>query len=1155
MLDNFNKLDLAKIEEKVLEFWKKDKTFEKSLKNRLNQKTFVFYEGPPYANGQPGVHHILARVFKDIILRYKSMAGYYVPRKAGWDTHGLPVEIETEKQLGIKSKKEIEEKGIDFFNQKAKESVFVYKNEWEKLTERIGYWLDFKNAYITCDNIYIERLWQVLKKIAQKGYFKKDYKVLPWCPRCQTPLASHELGQPDIYQSVPDPSLYVKFPLKDEEKTYFLVWTTTPWTLPANVLIAINPKLKYKKFKIDDEFIWSCNTPPNVSLENFEEELLGEQLIGKKYIPLYAENNEVNSQKYSIVGADFVSEEEGTTGFVHIAPAFGEDDFNLAKKIGLSDFPTTISDNGKILNPYGLRTTYPGAGLFIKEGDPVIIEDLKKRGLIYYITSTLHEYPHCWRCKTPLIYFARYSWFIEVSRLRQKLVKANKKINWIPSYIKEGRFGEWLKEAKDWAISRERYWGIPLPIWECRLCQERIFIGSLKELHDFSDSSKNRYFVLRHGQTESDKKGVISCWPEQFDNGLTAEGQLQIQKIFSYLKNKKIDLIFSSPLKSARETAEIILEKLEISVNYDNRLTEYNVGVFNNRPLQEFYDFIGEEINKFNKLPENGETLSGARIRMMSFIQELEQKYKNKNILIISHGDPLWVLEGAALGLSDEKIIESRERFIQCGEIKEIKLLNLPYDNNKKLDLHRPYVDRLTLRCPKCKGAMARTPEVADVWFDSGAMPFGADFYPKDFPADYICEGLDQTRGWFYTLLAVSVLLGKENPFKNVICLGLLLDKDGRKMSKSRGNVVEPWYLIDKYGVDALRWYFYTINDPADTKRFNELELSKILREFLLIIYNVFSFYRLYAKEDLFVTEEQSATKGQINTKPNNSKNVLDRWILSQLNQVVDDVTISLESYNVGGAAKKIEEFVDNLSRWYLRRSRSRFQRPENEKDFVNASLTLKEVLIVLSRLLAPFTPFFSEALYQSFYKDQSVHISDWPKSDKKLIDKELVLLMTEIRKIAGITLALRNDKGIKVRQPLAALKIKNQELKIKNNKELLKILAEEVNVKEIIFDDRINELVELDINITPELYQEGIIREFIRSIQELRKKIGLKPAEKVVIFAKGPSKIEEIISLNTEKLTNILSASSIEFKKGDSFDDENEIKIEDEILWVALKK
>ncbi len=430
MLDNFNRLDLAKIEEKVLEFWKKDKTFEKSLKNRLGRKTFVFYEGPPYANGRPGVHHILARIFKDIILRYKSMAGYYVPRKAGWDTHGLPIELETEKRLGIKSKKEIEEIGIDFFNQKAKESVFDYKDEWEKMTERIGYWLDLKDAYITCDNAYIERLWQVLKKIAQKGYFKKDYKVLPWCPRCQTSLSSHELGQPDVYQSVSDPSLYVKFPLKDEGKTYLLVWTTTPWTLPANVLVAVNPKLKYKKFKINDEFIWSYNTPPNANPESFEEELSGEQLIGKKYIPLYAENNDADSQKYSVVGADFISEEEGTTGFVHIAPAFGEDDLNLARKIGLSDFPTTISDSGKILNPH------PGAGLFIKEGDSAIIEDLKRRGLIYYITSALHEYPHCWRCKTPLIYFARYSWFIEVSRLRQKLVKANKKINWIPSYIK-----------------------------------------------------------------------------------------------------------------------------------------------------------------------------------------------------------------------------------------------------------------------------------------------------------------------------------------------------------------------------------------------------------------------------------------------------------------------------------------------------------------------------------------------------------------------------------------------------------------------------------------------------------------------------------------------------------------------------------------------
>jgi isoleucyl-tRNA synthetase len=1133
MLRNLEKLDLPKIEKKVLDFWKTNRIFEKSLEKRRGRKAFNFYEGPPYANGLPGVHHVLARVFKDIILRYKSMAGYYVPRRAGWDTHGLPIELAAEKELGITSKKQVEEFGIDKFNQKAKETAFRFKREFEKMTERIGYWLDLKNAYITCSNEYIEKLWGVMKKISRRGFFKKDYKILPWCPRCETPLASHELGQPEVYRLTSDPSLYLKVPLRDEEKTYFLVWTTTPWTLPANVFVAVNPELEYKKFRVGQEFIWSHITPPGLG-ENaeFEEKVLGSKLVGKKYLAPYAREGKGDEKKYLAVEADFVSAEEGT-GLVHIAPAFGEDDLKLVKKIGLKDFPTTVNDSGEVIG------SYPGEGLSVKEADKQIIADLEKRGLVFELGKIEHEYPHCWRCGTPLIYFARNSWFIEVSRVRAKMVKANKKINWVPDYIKDGRFGGWIKEAKDWAISRERYWGTPLPIWECFSCGQRIFVGSKKEFAGLAVASGNKYFVLRHGEAESNTLGLISCFPEKIDIQLTPKGKKQIMRIIPSLKRKKIDLIFSSPIRRVKDTAEITGQGLGLAAHYDNRLIEYNVGVFNGRPIEDFYKFILSEANKFIKIPEQGESLNSVRQRMMDFVREAEEKYKNKNILLVGHGDPLWLLEGAAEGMSDEEIIKARGKYIKPGELREIRFLNLPYDESGKLDWHRPYIDKVKLECPKCRSLMSRTPEVADVWFDSGAMPFAAGFYPKHFPADYIAEALDQTRGWFYTLLAVSSLLGKGAPYKNVICLGLVLDKYGQKMSKSKGNVVDFWEIADKYGIDALRWYFYTVNDPGEPKNFDEADISKVLKEFLLIIYNVFSFYGLYAKESA--------------GKPLKSKHLLDRWILSRLEETVRKTTLALENYDIGSAGKNIGEFTDDLSRWYVRRSRSRFQRPESSEKLAEVSLVLKETLAVLSRLLAPFLPFFSEALYLSLGHKESVHLSDWPKFDRVRVDNKLMESMAEVRTIASQALALRNSAGIKVRQPLQTLKVKSQALEGRG--ELLAILKEEINVKEILFDRELKEDVWLDTEITAGLKQEGLRRDFIRIVQDLRQKAGLKPGEEIAVEALVFPALENAITSSIKEIAKIVYARSIDFKDSGKSGSRIETNLEGEKITVAIRK
>jgi isoleucyl-tRNA synthetase len=1134
MLKGEKNLNLPEIEKKVLELWQNSHIFEESLSKRKNKKLFRFYEGPPYANGKPGIHHILARVFKDIILRYKAMDGFYVPRRAGWDTHGLPAEIATEKELGIKNKKEIEEYGIDKFNAKAKEGVMKYQAEFELMTERIGYWLDLENAYVTYTNSYISGLWKVFKKISDRGFLKRDYKILPWCPRCETPLASHELAQPGAYRIVKDPSLYVKFKLRNEDDSYLLVWTTTPWTLPANMLVAVNPQFTYSKYKVNGEYLWSRIVPPGLKEEaSVVETTLGKELIGRRYIPLFGNER---SDVFKIVGADFVSNEEGT-GLVHIAPAFGEDDLKIAKSMDLKKFPTTINDEGKIV------AGFPGAGKFIKEADADIVADLQKKGLVYESAVIEHEYPHCWRCNTPLIYLARFSWFLEVSRLRKELVVANEKINWIPEHIKEGRFGEWIREAKDWAISRERYWGTPLPVWQCRKCEHEEVVGGIDDLIALSDQPTNRYFILRHGESQSNVLNIASGAPETFDNPLTAKGRRDINNLVASLKKEKIDLIFASPMKRSVETAGIIVKGLGIEVEYDDRLTEYRLGVFNGKPAEDFEGSFADQKEKFFKAPENAETLSDVRARMMNFIKEVNANYADKNILIVSHGDPLWVFEAALQGLDEKETVNmKRDFYLKPGELRHIKVLNLPYDRTGKLDLHKPYIDEFKLRCPECGGEMIRTKEVVDVWFDSGAMPFAGGYYPKYFPADFICEAVDQTRGWFYTLLAVSVLLGEKASYRNVICLGLVLDKNGLKMSKSKGNIVDPWIMMEKYGVDPIRWYFYTVNDPGESKRFDETDLAKALRQFFFIIFNVFSFYELYADKT-----------AELKSKP---QNVLDRWILARLYETEKTVSRNLDAYNVGAASRIIEIFVEDLSRWYLRRSRKRFQHPASAEDLKKASGTLLECLKILSQILAPFTPFFSEALYLSLpikSKKASVHLTDWPKPKRFWTNSKLIKLMVEARELVVVALAERNAKAIKVRQPLQTLKFGIKDLN--NEKEVLELIKEEVNVKETVFDASLGSSVWMDEKITPELRAEGLTRELTRMAQDLRQKARLKPGELIELFIVVDKELEDIFSGRATELEEKLCAKKIEFKRTQSFVAEAEDKLDDKSIWIGLNK
>jgi isoleucyl-tRNA synthetase len=1127
-------MDFNSIEQKILEFWKEKKIFEKSLaKNEASllgvakkgKKNFVFFEGPPTANGRPGIHHVEARAFKDIIPRYKTMRGFFVDRKAGWDTHGLPVELQVEKELGLKDKKEVEKYGIGEFNQKCKESVWKYKDEWEKLTERIGYWLDMKNPYVTYENYYIESLWFVLKKIWDKGLMYKGFKVVPHCPRCVTTLSSHEVAQG--YKTVKENSVYVKFkavPNKDKginDNTYFLVWTTTPWTLPANVGLAVNPEIKYWKYKVEkgehagNTYILASALGSDVlsnsaALAKVTEgvdmdaksistvsDVHGVNLLGLKYEPLY-ENPEQQETDLRVVAGDFVSTEDGT-GIVHIAPAYGEDDLRVGQKENLSVIHTVSSD-GMVLA--GLNI--PGEGRFIKSADKNIIEDLKTRGLLFKEEIYEHEYPFCWRCDSPLLYYAKDSWFIKMSELRKELAENNKKINWEPAYIKNGRFGEFIKEAKDWAISRERFWGTPLPIWQCEKCGQQKAIGSLEEFKKSAVTHGNKYLLMRHGEAGNNAKNILNGDVAKNHFPLTEKGRKQVIVSAKKLKKEKIDLIFSSDFLRTKETAEIVAGEIgydKDKIIFDNRLHEVDFGILEGKHAAEYSKYFSSPLGKLTKVLPEGESLLQIKKRMAGFAREIEGKFKDKKILIVGHDAPLYMLAVAASCLEDEEVFRQLGNdFLEKGDFTSMDFYNLPRDENYNLDLHRPYVDEIELEC-ECGGEMKRVQEVIDVWFDSGAMPFAQWGYPHEknsdknfeehYPADYICEAIDQTRGWFYTLLSVATLMEKCGvieegaPYKNVICLGHVLDKHGKKMSKSKGNVVDPWEMCEKFGADTLRWYLYTVNSAGDPKKFDIKDVQDKNRRVFGTLLNSLVFFKTYAEND-FLPEDVE------------SKNILDKWIISLFNSLSSAVIENIEKYDVVSAARLIEGFVDDLSNWYIRRSRERFQKPKGEEEKKEAAQTLYFVLLELSKLIAPFAPFMAEEIYQNLTsnfqlptsnKNESVHLCDYPKPDKKLINKKLEEQMKQIRDIVAKGLALRMESKIKVRQPLSELRFKIYDLR---EKELGELIKDELNVKEIIFDKNIKDEVELDMEITPELKEEGLARELVRQIQSMRKEAGL---------------------------------------------------------------
>jgi len=885
--------------------------------------------------------------------------------------------MEAEKKLGVKTKKEIEKLGIEKFIKECKDNVFSYKKEWEEFTERIGFWLDLENAYITCSNDYIESLWWILKKIWERDLLYQDYKVVPYCPRCGTSLSSHEVAQG--YERIKEPAIYIKFQIPNPNnqtnpksqspnfKTYLLVWTTTPWTLPGNVAIAVNPEFTYAKVKVDDEFLILAKERLNVLGKEYSisAEFKGKDLIGLNYEGLYPPIKNQKFKIFKVIPGNFVSIEEGT-GLVHIAPAFGEEDMEAGKENNLPIL-MTVDEEGKLKNDVG-----SWAGLFVKDADPLIIADLKKRNLLYKEEIYEHDYPFCWRCDSPLLYYAKESWFIKMTAVKEDLIKNNQKINWVPKYLKEGRFGEWLREIKDWNLSRERYWGTPLPVWRCQT------------------------------------------------------GRDQIQKD----KNQK---------------------------PCDN-------------------------------------------IKVIGSIEELEK-------------------------LSSQKVLE----------------------------LHRPFIDEITFSCEKCGGTMKRVPEVIDCWFDSGSMPFAQWHYPFEnkqkidntqfFPADFISEGIDQTRGWFYTLLAVSTLLGLGNPYKNVISHGLVLDAKGQKMSKSRGNVVWPKDVIDKYGADLCRFYFYTINPVAEPKRFDFKDLVTLYRKFFDTLENCQNFFLTYLDKDFLPIKDFRST------------NLLDLWVVSRLENLKSQLIKNLDNYDIVGAARFFLDFVDDLSNWYIRRSRKRFQRPGSENEKNEASQTLYYVILELTKLLAPFCPFISEKIYQelSGKEKESVHLTDYPKPNNSLIDQNLEEKMQKIREIVALALAKRAEAKIKIRQPLSRLEVKEEKLE----EDLIDLIKEEINVKEIILNKKLETEIKLDTKITPELKEEGMVREIIRYLQDMRKKIGLEPHDRISIQFFGPPKLNRVLAKNKDFILKETKAENFELKEKTKqiFDIEREVKIDEDILWLGIKQ
>jgi isoleucyl-tRNA synthetase len=1063
------------------------------------------------------------------------MKGRHVRRVWGWDCHGLPIENLIEQELGLGHKTDIEKYGVGAFNEAARASVFRYDTEWKKTIPRIGRFVDMEHSYTTMDAGYTESVWWAFKTLYEKSLVYQGFKPMHICPRCETTLSNNEVTSG--YKDITDISVTAKFELRDEPGTYVLAWTTTPWTLPGNVALAVNPEEEYVKISIENEnYILAAARVETVFVGKGHKAIAtmkGSDLVGKSYNPIfdyYASQETLANREngWKIYGAEFVTMDSGT-GVVHIAPAFGADDMALGVKEKLP-FVQHVGMDGVMK-----KEVRDFAGVSVKPKatekdahqatDILIIKHLASVGALFSKEKIVHAYPHCWRCDTPLLNYAAESWFVKVPDLKDKLLEANATTSWVPSNMRDGRFGKWLEGAIDWAISRSRYWGAPIPVWQCDDCNDRFVAGSRTDLASRTKRSNNKYILMRHGQAKSNATNTVSSKIETSVNfGLTDLGRASAEKGAESLKGESIDMIVASPFLRTKETAEIVAKTIGFDVEkiiFDERIKEIDTGVFDGKPISDYRNHFVSQAEKFTKRPEGGENLLDVKRRVMTLLEELEREHAGKTILIVTHEYPIWMLmtgvEGAGIARGVE-LKDGKEDFVKTGEVAHLSFTPFPHNADFEFDVHLPYIDNVEVVCA-CGGHMTRVPYVFDCWFESGSMPYAQFHYPfenkelfeKNFPANFIAEGVDQTRGWFYSMMVLSVGLFDKAPFKNVIVNGMVLAEDGQKMSKKLKNYPDPIDVINKYGADALRYYL--LSSPivhAEDLAFTERGVDEVVKKNIARLLNVLSFYEMYGTD--------------VKKAEGESQNPLDQWMLARLAELTTEMSQSFDAYELDRAVKPIGLFIDDLSTWYIRRSRDRFK-SDDEADRAHAIETTRVVLLELSKLLAPVMPFLADHLYSRVGGEkESVHLDAWPTPTDA--DEKILAAMTQVRNIVSLALEARAKAGLKVRQPLASVTVKGEAL----SSPLALIIADELNVKEVKWSTSIEGDVELDTAITPELKKEGQFRELLRTVQGLRKASKLEPSDVITLTIKTTDESRALVEEFADELKKTALVKEIIF-------------------------
>ncbi|OGG85632.1 hypothetical protein A2392_02600 [Candidatus Kaiserbacteria bacterium RIFOXYB1_FULL_46_14] len=1148
------KSEIAEREEEILAFWNERDIFNKTLGKDAPNGDYVFYDGPPFATGLPHYGHILAGTIKDAIPRFWTMNGYRVPRKWGWDCHGLPLENLIEKKLGLATKRDIEDYGVKNFNEAAREAVLEYRDDWKRIIPRLGRFADMENDYRTMDSTYTESVWWVFSELNNKGLVYEGFKSMHLCPRCGTTLSNFEVNQG--YKDIKDIAVTVKLRLLDEENTSLLVWTTTPWTLPGNFAAAVHKDVVYAKVKIGDEFVVLAKERlSQLGTEEYEivEEFKGEKLVGRSYNPPFDfwQKKEVAGKEnaWKIYHADYVEVGSEGTGAVHLAPAYGEEDMNLAKEHNIP-IAHHVDESGHFMDfvtDFECRLVKPkddeAAEITHLDADIEVVRALSTKGVLFKKENITHSYPHCWRCDTPLLNYATNSWFVRVTDIKDKLVEENNKVHWVPSHVGDNRFGKWLEGARDWAISRQRYWGAPLPIWRNKETKEYKVFGSLAELTEHSKKSNNAYFLMRHGEAKSNQGGFINSI-EKGTNPLTEKGREQCKEVAEKLRAEKIDVIFHSGMERTRDTALLLAEALGIgqeNVVLDERLVEIQTGEeLEGKTWDEYEALYATYEEKFTKHIDGVENRFDVQKRVGEFLYEIDKKYQGKNILIVGHAASTFALRSASEGADMKRAIAVRkEGYLGNAEYIKLPFTPLPHNDFYQLDYHRPYIDDFEVY-DEDGTKLERVKDVFDCWFESGSMPYGQHHYPFEnsdnfkqlFPADFIAEGLDQTRGWFYSLIVLGTALFGRSPYKNVIVNGLVLAEDGRKMSKSLRNYPDPMELVDRVGADAVRYYLLSASIMrAEDLNFSEKEVTEQVRKNLGRLHNVLSMYEMFA--------DGTQSNGE-------SSNVLDRWIISRLNQLIGEATEGFKNYELDKATRPVTDFIDDLSVWYLRRSRDRLK-GEDAADKKLALATLRFVLKTLAQVMAPSMPFYADYLWGRVKEDkdeESVHLSRWP--EVVAVDPVVIGEMSLVREFVTLALEARTRAGVKVRQPLPKLTI-NIELE----PEYASIVADEVNVKEVVGDASISERAILDTEITPELKMEGDARDFIRAVQEMRKTQGLEPSDRIALVVKTSEGGETILRTFESEIKRVTGADAVSFGEAGG----EEIKAGEYSFIVEIKR